>query len=282
LQGADRVQASILESFIARAGAGSGIAWHRPTNAAGPARFHRLAVERRSAEAPAARIDCGGDEVEVWIAPHDDHSLASTDRLLAADDWKEIDGVRHAGTRTRMIAARSTLRTALSRLVGQQVVPTAWRFARTALGRPYIVHPELRSVHFSVSHSDGLSVIAVSPGRPVGIDVEAEHSGLEDEFVRSFLSRREWSGIQFAPEAQRRRDIIRLWTLKEAYTKLLGIGITADLKGFEFELDPLRLVPGLASSEQRRPPSFHGFSVDGPRGRHQLALAVGCKEGARA
>jgi phosphopantetheinyl transferase len=267
------VQASILESFIARAGAGSGIARHQPTSAAGPARFHRLAVEHRSAEVPAARIDCGRGEVEIWVAPHGDHSLASNSRMLTEADWQEIDGVRHAGTRTRMIAARTTLRTALSRLVGRQVEPTAWRFDRTPLGKPH-VHPELPPVHFSVSHADSLSVVAVSRDRPVGIDVEAEQSALEDEFVRSFLSRREWNAVQLVPEAQRRRDIIRLWTLKEAYTKLLGIGITTDLKGFEFQLDPLRLMPASATAEQHPPASFYCFSVDGPRGLH-LALAVG-------
>jgi 4'-phosphopantetheinyl transferase len=135
-------------------------------------------------------------------------------------------------------------------------------------------------VHFSVSHADSLSIVAVSRDRPVGIDIEAEQSGLEQEFVRSFLSRREWNAVHLLPEAQRRRDVIRLWTLKEAYTKLLGIGITTDLQSFEFQLDPLRLVTAIA--EQGPPASFYGLSVDGSRSRHQLALAVGRKDGRRA
>ena len=271
------MQASILESFTARTGAGGGIAaQHRPTGAT-PAHSQWLAVERRSAEAPATRIDCDGDQVEIWVAPH---SLASDGRVLTEADWEEIDGVRHAGTRTRMIAARKTLRTALSRLVGQQVEPTAWRFARSPLGKPYVL-PDLPCVHFSVSHTDGLSVVAVSRDRRIGIDIEAEQSGLEHEFVRSFLSQREWNAVSLLSEAQRRRDVIRLWTLKEAYTKLLGIGIATDLQSFEFKLDPPQLVPSPAIARPGPPASFYSLSVDAPRSLYQLALAVGRKDGGR-
>jgi 4'-phosphopantetheinyl transferase len=223
--------------------------------------------------APAAHFDCDGDRVEIWAIRHSDACLGSAHRVLTQADWDEIDGIRHAATRLRTIAARTALRTVLSHAVDGQVPASAWRLSRTPCGKPY-VHPDLPPVHFNVSHTDGLSVIAVSRDRPVGIDVEAAQTSLEEEFVRTFLSRPEWNGVRRLPEARRQRDVVRLWTLKEAYAKLLGTGISADFTSLEFHLDPARLMSNGVSVEDRGT-RFLSWSVSGPKGSCHLALAIG-------
>ena len=91
-------------------------------------------------------------------------------------------------------------------------------------GKPSIVgHPE---IHFSLSHCKEAAACVVSD-HPVGIDVESireyreglAHYAMNDEEVRQI----EASGHPAAA-------FIRLWTMKEATLKLIGTGISDDLK----------------------------------------------------
>jgi 4'-phosphopantetheinyl transferase len=250
------------------------IPWRQPSVSAASQSGGRLDLQYGPAETPAAHIDCEGDRVEIWAIRHSGHRLGASNRVLTNVDREEIDGIRHVEARLRTMAARTALRTALSHAVDGQVPASAWRFTRTPYGKPY-VHPELPSVHFNVSHTDGLSVIAVSRDRPVGIDIETVQTALEEEFVRTFLSQREWNAVRRLTEAQRQRDVIRLWTLKEAYAKLLGTGVSADFTSLEFDLDPVRLMANARPVEEGRGTRFLGWSVPGPKGSCQLALAIG-------
>ncbi len=75
---------------------------------------------------------------------------------------------------------------------------------RTAAGKPYLAGGPF----VSVTHTEGLSAVAVSP-RPVGIDAEAKR-----EISAALIAR--------LTEGERREDFFRLWTAKEAYIKLRG------------------------------------------------------------
>jgi 4'-phosphopantetheinyl transferase len=273
------VPASLLEILATWTGVGNDsgpnhipLCW-TPSGAVSRA-TDQLDFESSSAETPAAQIDCEGDRVEIWAVRHTGRRLGAANRVLTRADWDEINGIRHAATRLRAIAARTALRTALSHAVDGQVPASAWRLARTPCGKPYVC-PELPPVHFNVSHTDGLSVIAVSRDRPVGIDIEANQISLDDEFVRTFLSRREWDAVRRLPQGRRQHDTIRLWTLKEAYAKLLGTGISADFKSLEFQLDPARLMSSRESAKEGRGTRFLSWSVSGPTGSCQLTLAIG-------
>ena len=91
-------------------------------------------------------------------------------------------------------------------------------------GKPSIIgHPE---IHFSLSHCREAVACAVSD-RPVGIDVESireykeplAHYAMNDAEVR-----------QIEASDHPAAAFIRLWTMKEATLKLIGTGISNDLK----------------------------------------------------
>lgn len=92
--------------------------------------------------------------------------------------------------------------------------------ARTERGKPYF--PDLPHLHFSLSHSEGLSLCALREGGPVGADVELVRprgTGLP----RYALSDREYTWFQ--DRGNRWEDFYTLWTLKEARVKCTGEGI---------------------------------------------------------
>ena len=262
--------ASLFEFGTASAGVGA-----RPSRVAEPSPADWLEPGPGVTETPAAQIDFDGDRVGIWTAgPASDCALERANSRMTDGDWEEVDRLRHPAARARSIAARAQLRTALSHAVDGEVPPAAWRFARTSFGRPCL-HPDLPAVHFSVSHTQALSVIAVSLDRPVGVDIEAQHGSTDEAFARAFLSRRELNALRRLPEARRHQDVIRFWTLKEAYAKLLGIGLAADFRSFEFHLDPAQLMSHCEAAEEGRRTCFRTWQVSSSSGTSHLALAVG-------
>ncbi len=91
-------------------------------------------------------------------------------------------------------------------------------------GKPYIVgHPE---IWFNLRHCKE-AVVCVLNDKPVGIDVESIRE-YRESLVRYTMNDEELQLIQAAPNPD--VAFIRLWTMKEAALKLIGTGISDDLK----------------------------------------------------
>ena len=195
-------------------------------------------------------------------------------RALDWNDWDELNRIRHEPTRNRKIAVRAVLRFALSHVAGGYVSPSGWRFARSADGRP-LAAVGMPKVHFSVSHTDGLSVIAASRNCPVGIDTEVDRRYDDIRFIRSFLSPRELMALASIQPEERAAVLLKLWTLKEAYAKLVGIGVAADFRHLEFGLDPPHVMYDRSATVESVATRFRTWRLRGPRGACHVALAIG-------
>ena len=91
-------------------------------------------------------------------------------------------------------------------------------------GKPSIVgHPE---IFFNLSHCKEAVVCAVSD-QPVGVDVESFRE-YKEGLVRYTMNDEEIRQIESAE--RRVKAFIRLWTMKEATLKLIGTGISNDMK----------------------------------------------------
>ncbi|OCC11733.1 4'-phosphopantetheinyl transferase superfamily protein [Streptomyces sp. PTY087I2] len=153
--------------------------------------------------------------VEAWAALADGHGDHP-------DDAERLRALRDDRTRARFRASRLLIRTTLGALCGR--TPDRIRLDRTALGRPYA--PGLPELDFSLSHTGPLLAVAVLRGGRVGVDAERpgrRMSVLEHRMCtpheRAELDARGLHG------ADRDAELLRLWTLKEAYTKALGTGL---------------------------------------------------------
>ena len=91
-------------------------------------------------------------------------------------------------------------------------------------GKPSIVgHPE---IFFNLSHCKEAAVCAISD-QPVGIDVESIRE-YRESLVNYTMNEEEIQEIKSA--ANPAAAFIRLWTMKEAAMKLIGTGISNDMK----------------------------------------------------
>jgi 4'-phosphopantetheinyl transferase len=177
--------------------------------------------------------------VQVWLAPE---SLAdppaSADRLRALLSDAELEqqrAFRAESPRRLHLVARGLQRTVLSRLV-PSVAPRDWQFERGASGRPSIAPVHALDLDFNIAHTSGLVVMAVGAGMRLGIDVETFAPRRSVQIARRYFSEREIAGLEALPPAGQSRRFVELWTLKEAYLKAIGTGISGGLGTMTFEL----------------------------------------------
>ena len=118
--------------------------------------------------------------------------------------------------------------------------PEAWRFARDEHGQPGIA-PGLPARYFSLSHEHPVAVVAVCATSPVGIDVVRLADGPGAVPLWSAAAPAERALLAAESPAIRAHDFDRLWALKEAYAKMVGLGTALDFSTLEVDLARRRL-----------------------------------------
>ncbi len=104
---------------------------------------------------------------------------------------------------------------ACARLYGEEA--RMWRIAPGVRGKPYFIGvPE---AHFSISHTDGLWLCALSD-RPVGLDAQAVRQVKAELLAARCFHPRERAYLASHPES-----FFALWAAKESCVKLTGHGI---------------------------------------------------------
>ena len=163
------------------------------------------------------------DLVDRWIAVLDDEERARADEFRTPE------------LRARHVAAHALVRTALSAYA--PVPPEGWRYARGPGGQPTLLGAPL-DLHFSLSHSGTHAAVAVTVGRPVGLDLEEVDAGRDVlALAERFFTRSEQMQLRDCGVARRDTAFTTLWTVKEAVLKACGLGLGAGLQTVEASLD---------------------------------------------
>ena len=140
--------------------------------------------------------------------------------------------------RERFIATRGLLRAILGRYLGQE--PASLRFRYGPHGKPYLaLGGDVLDLRFNLSHSHNLALYAVAHGREVGVDLErVRFDETAMEIATQFFSTRELAALRALPEHTRTETFFKYWTVKEAYLKAKGEGLSKGLGGLVFQLEP--------------------------------------------
>jgi 4'-phosphopantetheinyl transferase len=173
--------------------------------------------------------------VDIWTAALDVSPAlqARFQCVLSADELDRAERFHFASHRHRYISARGFLRTVLSEYV--QMPPSELEFEYGLHGKPTLLSSfDADTVHFNLSHSGGIAVLAVTRTAPVGVDVEQVKELKEfDELVNRFFSVREASRFSRLPKDEKAAAFFNLWTRKEAWLKATGEGIAHRLRDVE-------------------------------------------------
>ncbi len=165
--------------------------------------------------------------LHVWWAsldPVEDLSDRLTS-LLTPEEQLRASRFVFAADRRRFAVGRGILRALLSSYLG--VPPEEVILGYGSWGKPYLQAPvSSRELDFSLSHSAATAIYALTPGLPVGADVELVRQELADsEVARLILSADERLRWHRLPEGERTVALLRCWTRKEAYLKARGDGL---------------------------------------------------------
>ncbi len=186
--------------------------------------------------------------VEVWQTPISSYEseLATLERMLAPGERSFAARLRSPGARARFVVTRATLRRLLGEYVGCE--PAAVELRTGPHGKPELREAVPGMVHFNVSHSGDLALLAFASDSPVGVDVERERGRSDLAGISSrFFAPEEHAAIMAAPPGERLRAFLALWTAKEALLKARGDG----LRG----LDDVRVALGPAGAAAIAPRS---------------------------
>lgn len=211
--------------------------------------------------------------VDLWLARpeavRDPALLARYDALLSEAERARDRAFTSPAARHEHLVTRALVRTVLARYTGRDA--RAWRFGAGPHGRPEIDPP--CGLRFNVSHARDLVVCAVSRHR-VGVDVEPIGRG--DAVLgaaRAVLSDEELAELRALPLPARRERAVALWTLKEAYAKARGSGLSEELRSVTFSSERGDHVRVAFAPPLRARPGRWGFRLlDLPA--HRIALAV--------
>ncbi|HEY2899519.1 MAG TPA: inorganic diphosphatase [Polyangia bacterium] len=204
--------------------------------------------------------------------------LARYEALLTADERARQARFVFARDRQAFAVTRALVRAALSRFA--PVAPADWRFVADGHGRPTVCGPAgIAAPAFSVSHTAGLIACLVTGEVRAAVDVEQLRI-VDDALAiagRNFAAD-ETQALRACDGEQRRDLFLALWTLKEAYLKALGRGLSLPLDRAAFALAgraiAARLQPALAQDATAGPsPAPWHFQLWRPLSTHWLALA---------
>jgi len=96
-------------------------------------------------------------------------------------------------------------------------------------------------LHFNLSHSERVALIAVTDIGPIGVDVEYERDLPDWKSISArYFSRAEQAELATVKGAERLRAFYCCWTRKEAVIKATGEGLSAQLDAFDVSLRPDR------------------------------------------
>jgi 4'-phosphopantetheinyl transferase len=171
-----------------------------------------------------------GGAVDIWRIDLANAVIGSIPNSLSDEENARAKHLRGEKNRIRWIYSRLALRTIVATLVHRD--PAQVRFECGPFGKPRLsVEGGQRPLHFSLTRSGDLCLIATCRDHAVGIDVEQMSSeGGEDWIADQIFTPRERAMLQSLTRPQKRSVFLDLWTRKEACAKAIGMGLQASLR----------------------------------------------------
>lgn len=193
---------------------------------------------------------------------------------LSVEERRQANAFARTPAKNRYLQVRAAVRYCLSQYTGgtpQQLVIT-----RSEEGKPELAAP-WHGLHFNLSHCDDLLALAITRTAKIGIDVEKIALRRPWQAIAErYFHPSEVAELLQLPEQQQAAVFFQLWTLKEAFFKATGSGISTGLDKAAFSINSChdnsithRFADELGQEEQH----WQFFSWQSAS-QYQLALAL--------
>lgn len=178
-----------------------------------------------------ATFKLADNDIHLWMVnPKEITETSLLRELLSTSECEKVDRYRSVSSQHTALITRSFIRLLLSHYC--PVSPQQWQFTIGALGKPEIKNPPF-NLRFNLSHNNELIICALCLNNDIGCDIENLSRKISvNAIVERFFSAQEAQLIKAEPTR-----FFEYWTLKEAFVKATGLGISQGLDTFSFEIN---------------------------------------------
>jgi len=189
-----------------------------------------------------------------WLA-HGEHEVPAGRHWLSPREQAALAAIRYTKRHVEFLTRRWTAKRALAGVLqrdGDDDALARIEIANHPGGAPFVVVDGRQApVEVSISDRAGWAVCLVAPqadaGGALGIDLEIVEPR-SDAFVEDFFTAPERDYVRALPAGTPRDEAANLiWSAKEAALKVLKVGLRADTREVEVEIDRQRRADGWAA-----------------------------------
>ncbi|MFJ8438882.1 4'-phosphopantetheinyl transferase family protein [Kitasatospora griseola] len=154
-------------------------------------------------------------------------------RRLLGRDWARYRELAGRPNADRFRATRLLLKHVAATAVGAH--PHELELAYGLTGRLYVRGCD--QIDLNLSHTKDVALVGITSLGLIGVDLEHEDRRVHGTGIEPVMcTPDELRRLAAAPESERNLQLLRRWTLKEAYTKALGQGLAFRFSHFGFDL----------------------------------------------
>jgi len=192
--------------------------------------------------------------------------------MLDAQEREKLDRFMFADDSHRYLVSHALVRSVLSLYSG--IAPCDWRFSQGPHGRPEIISDSQPRLRFNLTHTNGLAACIVTLDDDCGIDAER----LSERHNTLGVAKRLFSAPELEQLVQHEgQDFLEYfyahWTLREAYVKARGIGLSLLNRQLRFAIEEKEITVKFDAAVDDCESDWY-FQLIRPAATHIAALAL--------
>lgn len=222
-----------------------------------------------------ALLPLSNRDIHIWfcpLAPYQHQDKAPFWEVMSTTERERNQRYRFERDQLADRISRALVRSTLAQYV--DMPPQAFEFETGEHGKPEVCNAP-QAIRINLSHTSSYAVCAVSAGVDVGIDIECtERKNDVLSIADHYFSKPEVTDLFALPADVQQDRFFDYWTLKEAYMKARGEGLSLGLGNFSFALAN-RASPSISfNADLVDNPTDWFFKLYQPAEDHRMALAV--------
>lgn len=169
--------------------------------------------------------------------------------LLSAVEKKRFDEMTMPAPADRFLLGRILMRRVLASYLNSD--PARLEIVINANGKPALIASPLTELSFSLTHSNGETILAVTKAPAIGVDLETmSRAETAEKIAQRFFSAPERRYLATLNESRATQSMI-LWSLKESVVKASGDTVWDGLTNVSLTVDGTRVVWRSAPEQER-------------------------------
>ena len=162
--------------------------------------------------------------------------------LLTQDEQARAREFYFIKDRNRYVIARAILRKLIASYIN--IAPKDILFSYAKYGKPYLAtENNIHGIEFNLAHSKECIIYGFTKNIEVGVDIEFINKDFAiEDIVKYYCSEEEQHKLQILSGHQKCCYFYKLWVIKEALVKAMGVGLSYDLRQIHINFNKNKLI----------------------------------------